>query len=575
MPERAHVEKRRKMFPCIVFKKSKTVQLFRSPTPVCQRGKKIYDCSVFDIWSLGITITIAGSYVSWNEGLACGFGGFSLAIACIGSAYLFLVCSISEMISALPFAGGAYGLVRCTLGFYPGFLVGCCEAFEFILCVSQATTISASLICSSFGITSGCANPLLCLMFYVISAGVQIQGTFFLFKFANILAVASFTIILLYLGISFQSVRFTENVVSRAPFFVGNFPQFFASLPTAAWFFWGIEALVFACDMTGKSNPRVIIPRGCVVLIVTLLATSVLIFFVSCSLPPGIDFLKFEFLPLHIGFTYLGVSFRNATLFTIPASLAAAYGYMFAYGKLIYFLASSGLLPRMLCWKWKSRDTPVAAIVVGSILSYAVCLVILFFPSLGVDLDNVCLVPAFIGYCLQCVGYLYLKTKFQKIKRLFHSPFGISGAVFSFVVFSCALVSAAGFQRDRYIALLSNICVCVVLSIYYFTIVKFSQTFSAEEQRIFGNADIISKNITVAALQLKARKSKRKLSKRLMNAQHMRRSRYYLSGGRPPGKLSPSSSPKSLSLEGPNVFVEKTAHARVPLVGKVAVSIGE
>eukprot|EP01035_Chromulina_nebulosa_P017292 gene17292-22828_t len=36
------------------------------------------------------------------------------------------------MISALPFSGGAYGLARLLIGFYPGFMVGIFEAIEYI-----------------------------------------------------------------------------------------------------------------------------------------------------------------------------------------------------------------------------------------------------------------------------------------------------------------------------------------------------------------------------------------------------------------------------------------------------------
>ncbi|ETV84346.1 hypothetical protein H257_03582 [Aphanomyces astaci] len=89
--------------------------------------------SSFDIWAVGICVVIGGQYFSWNLGLAAGTLSYGIAVGLMGSAYLCLSLSMAEVTSMVPFAGGAYGLGRCTLGYYVGFILGCCEFLEYIV----------------------------------------------------------------------------------------------------------------------------------------------------------------------------------------------------------------------------------------------------------------------------------------------------------------------------------------------------------------------------------------------------------------------------------------------------------
>ena len=90
----------------------------------------------FHVWAMGITVVIGGQYFAWNAGLAAGFGTFSMAFVCIGTAYFCLCACTAELSSCVPFAGGSYGLARCSFGSYAGFLVGICEAFEYMIYVA-------------------------------------------------------------------------------------------------------------------------------------------------------------------------------------------------------------------------------------------------------------------------------------------------------------------------------------------------------------------------------------------------------------------------------------------------------
>ena len=99
----------------------------------------------FHLWCLGIVIVIGGQYFSWNFALIAGFSSCCISMFIVGTGYLALCSCTSELTSALPFAGGAYGLARCSLGFYAGFMVGCGEALEYITytAISAVTLVSA------------------------------------------------------------------------------------------------------------------------------------------------------------------------------------------------------------------------------------------------------------------------------------------------------------------------------------------------------------------------------------------------------------------------------------------------
>ena len=115
----------------------------------------------------------------------------------------------SEIASAFPFSGGAYGVGRVVLGFFPGFLVGCNELLgysyiltflhyslvyllaylipqllEYIIYVSITFMTLAQMI----GGPSTLA-PLLIFLFYVISLVILIKGDYIFWIFNNILVI--------------------------------------------------------------------------------------------------------------------------------------------------------------------------------------------------------------------------------------------------------------------------------------------------------------------------------------------------------------------------------------------------
>jgi len=467
----------------------------------------------FEIWALGIVIVVGGDFFSWNAGIVSGFGSFFLATVLVGTAYIILILCTSEMVSAFPFSGGSYGLARCTVGFFAGFLVGCSEALEYIIYVAISASALVSMISSFLG-TDKKYQPFFCLIFYSVSNGIHIYGGSVFWKFSNFMGVVSILVVVVYCLGSLFWVDFETNVAGSQVFFLGGIAGFFHILPLPAWFYVGVESLAFSCDMLVQGDPKLIVPRGSIACVMTLFASSMWVLFVCCSLPPGIHHIADEELPLSAGFSLIfKCSNTFATLLSIPATFSTAHGFIFSYGKLLYALANSRLLPAFLKKKSESRGTPFAAIIFGSFVSYIVCLLVFFFPEVRAHLFNICMLCAFVAYCTQCVGYWYMKTKYSGIKRLFKSPFGIAGSSYSFLVFAFGIISVIGFQEDKQIAFISTIVVWGLLSAYYFSYSKHRQTFSTEEQKIFLVVHVINHNVRRGELQRHSHKRRRKMRK--------------------------------------------------------------
>ena len=187
-----------------------------------------------------------------------------------------------------------------------------------------------------------------------------------------------------------------------------------------------------------------------------------------------------------------GISSTMASLFTIPATYATAFGFIYAYGKLLIAMAESKLFPHWLQRRSHS-GSPGVALAAGSALSFLVCGLVYFVPGVDRHLFNICILNAFISYSAQCVGYIYLRTRFSNIKREFRSPLGIYGAVYCLLVSLLGAVSVIGFQDDNQVAFITVLCIVFLLTLYYFTYAKSRQTFSDEERKILFVAHVINR----------------------------------------------------------------------------------
>ena len=236
------------------------------------------------------------------------------------------------------------------------------------------------------------------------------------------------------------------------------------------------------------------IPKGSIACVITLFVTAIFVACVTVSLPNGSDggVVALSLTPLNPGFSLMfNMDINTATALSIPGTFATAYGFVFAYSRVIISMARSGLFPPVLMFTWGSYETPYVAVLVGSILGYSLCIAAYFVPTILLYLYNICIMSAFMAYTSQCLGYIVFKTQFVSQERKFVSPFGIPGAVFSAFVFTLAFIGVAGFQNDHQIAFGSFLGIFVLSTVYYYLYAKKRQHFSPEEKHIYYKIHIV------------------------------------------------------------------------------------
>lgn len=459
-----------------------------------------------DVWMLGITIVIGGQYFSWNAGFAAGFYSYLASYILVGTAYIALCCCSSEITGALPFAGGAYGLSRCTLGFLPGFFIGFCETLEYIAYVATTALSLSDMMIQAAPALEG-TEPVLWFMVYASALWIQILGGQTFWRVNMLLGIASIGILLAFCFGSLPFVDFERNVINEGGgVAVGGGRGFFKQLPVAAWFFVGVEALSLASDEV--SSPKIMVPIAQVSCILTLFVTGLMVLFITASLPAdgGIAEIAGQLLPLNTGFMLMGISSTIAKVLSFPATYATGFGFIWCYGKLIQALATSRLLPNALATKSR-YDTPYLALIAGSVVSYAICVVVYFIPALAQYVFPVCITSAFSAYTGQCIGYIAIKRNYKRIKSSkFVSPFGQWGALYSMSVWIAGMVSIACFQDDNYIEIGTFGCVSACVVVVYYAYAQKRQTFSPQENKVLLVAHVIKFNTNKVSSKGSARK---------------------------------------------------------------------
>ncbi len=155
-------------------------------------------------------------------------------------------------------------------------------------------------------------------------------------------------------------------------------------------------------------------------------------------------------------------------------------------------MSASKLLPEMFSWKFGPSQSPYMSLICGSCLGYLLCLLMYFVPFVSLHLYDICILSAFVAYSSQCVGYMFMQTRYENIHRDFRSPLGRGGAVFSLLVWLLCILSVAAFAEDNQFALIAFVCVGGVLTVYYFIYAKSRQTFSEEEKKVLFVAHVIN-----------------------------------------------------------------------------------
>lgn len=178
-----------------------------------------------------------------------------------------------------------------------GYVIGCCEAVEYILYVSAANLSLASMIMDLTN-TDNAMIPVYCLIFYIIAVSILLVDGKGFWNVSNLIGVVSFIIVLIYCFGSLKFVNFPTNAESEnttgvitseasSQLFIGGISNFFSIVGLSGWFFVGVESLNLCSGVV--ENPKVNIPRGSLSCVLSLFCTGLFVIFVTPSLPPQDD----------------------------------------------------------------------------------------------------------------------------------------------------------------------------------------------------------------------------------------------------------------------------------------------
>jgi hypothetical protein len=127
----------------------------------------------------------------WQRGLNQGFKAFFASTSFQAIGYFCTALCLAEMLSALPFTGGTYGIVRGILGPYMGFLAGVLEALALIGTCTELLSSMGLAVVSTLGIHSG-YQILIWLGILLVSLRIQVfhhRNRMFTFFVAAVLAI--------------------------------------------------------------------------------------------------------------------------------------------------------------------------------------------------------------------------------------------------------------------------------------------------------------------------------------------------------------------------------------------------
>ncbi|HVO98054.1 MAG TPA: amino acid permease [Bryobacteraceae bacterium] len=400
---------------------------------------------VLHLWALGVAAVISGDFFGWNFGLtAGGFSGMLIALVIMTAMYAGLCFSIAEMSPALPHTGGAYSFARTAMGPWGGYITGLAENMEYILTPATIVVGIGGYLGAIFH-TSKSWEPAWWIVCYMIFVSLNIFGVALSFRFSVFIAMAALAVLMVFWAGAIPHLdfaRYAFDVPSK------GWRGSLAALPFALWLYLGIEQLPLAAEES--HDPRRDMPKGILYGLLTLVACSFLTMILSAGIAPGAAKLGQAQEPLVLSFQTIAsqtsAGSKWTELFAVVAVIgliASFHTILYAYGRQIYSLSRAGYFPQWLSVTGKRHQTPVRALVSGSVLGLAAALAIYVFGQnsrVGAILLNMAVFGAVIAYILQMAAFLILRRKIPTMERPYVSPLGIAGAWATTIIAAVTLV---------------------------------------------------------------------------------------------------------------------------------------
>eukprot|EP00598_Pedospumella_elongata_P005445 CAMPEP_0184967628 /NCGR_PEP_ID=MMETSP1098-20130426/932_1 /TAXON_ID=89044 /ORGANISM="Spumella elongata, Strain CCAP 955/1" /LENGTH=720 /DNA_ID=CAMNT_0027489109 /DNA_START=93 /DNA_END=2255 /DNA_ORIENTATION=+ len=453
----------------------------------------------WDIWALGLSTTLGGHFYLWSTGLVTGFGGMAVQTFLIFTGYAVLLLCMAELASALPFAGGAYGVARVTLGSFIGFLVACFDAYQSMFYAFFVVFVVGALL-ELILETDHDFQPVWWAIIYSSYILIHAWGGRTYWVILRVLTVGSLGLLLIYI---FGCIKFAEfdkyapmpaaDKDIESVWFVGGAKLFFRALPFPCFFFVGNESLNLAARDT--KNPKVDIPWGYFTTFTTNSLLTFALIFVACSVAPGTIYLPlYAVAPLTPGYMLLfDIDIYKALCLSLVPMYTAGFGFTYYSAYQIRAMGKSGLVNTWLGYDYPYVTTPVNALLASAAIGFLVGCRYFYLPLLKQeDLFRINLLGAVCVYFTQFISFIAFRWYYPTISREFTSPLGIFGAVYGIVFFIIVFVALAALEPSP--AILAFAVYLALLTIYYVLVVRHRQMFSEEEKTVLFKAYLMKTN---------------------------------------------------------------------------------
>eukprot|EP00981_Chlorochromonas_danica_P007028 scaffold1529_cov180-Ochromonas_danica.AAC.2 len=283
--------------------------------------------------------------IMWNKGIAIyGLWLYFVSLIVTGIIYIVLTYSYSEMVSIVPFSGGCYGYVRCTLGPTLGYIAGVMEGGKYILYSSMCAYLMGTMFFEIYGFAEHWL-PVLWLGFYAMAISLQVFGSRAIWWSWGVLAVGSFTTQLIFMSGSMRYGK-VSHLEWSSNGFDGDGVEFLRSLGYSAFLFTGIDA-VRTCS---NDQLNKVVPVAMVRIMIFTILIALGTVFAARAYVSDPNTLLSEAYPYTVGLKIClkGVNDKVLPFFSLAGITGSFLGFLYGGGRQIRSMACSGLLPSWL-----------------------------------------------------------------------------------------------------------------------------------------------------------------------------------------------------------------------------------
>jgi ethanolamine permease len=287
------------------------------PRAVDDLGNQQFHVSRYNLLALMLLAVLTTGYSTWNGALYAGLGYELITNGILSLAFLFYCCSTSELTSTFPFPGGSYALARCTVGFFPGYLVGCMEIFYYVMSLAYS---NGGFVYILTDYKPSLKPYFVVLLLVLIIAEVLIcLSRRILWWTMSFLAVGVGVFMCYFSQLNFSEYVYSSGEVSSDDardwkisiddlivadtgvhsLFIGAWHQVIRIMPKLVWMFMGSEYVSLACD--DCKRPRKEIPFAQIAGVVIVIVHNMVLPVVAAAMYPGVDQVSMLLLPLNPG----------------------------------------------------------------------------------------------------------------------------------------------------------------------------------------------------------------------------------------------------------------------------------